>query len=207
MVLCAGYVGTWTATPPMTKSSLTAHWLLPSPSGAEAGELQAGTPCAGMNVRGPAQRALRTSRRSIGAPVSADLWPLAQEAPLLPAMPTWHLRASSRAVFWMSAWAVGPMTYYARLWLPMPLPARLLALSSRTGGHRPAVVSAGVNRALGGAGPVSVELVWFHSSPSGSFCFFLFVFVTWCFFCTFLWLSLRLYCSFSLLSLDVCFSL
>lgn len=102
-----------------------------------------------------------------GAPASVDPWPLAPEAPSLPAMPTWPLIASSRAAFWMSAWAVGPRTYFARLWLPMPLPARLLGLSSRTGGRRPAAVSVGgQSRSWGqgsclfGAGLVSLQSFW-----------------------------------------------
>ena len=162
----------------MTKPSLMAPWLPQYPSGAAAGEPQAGTHCAGMNVRGPAQHVLRTDWKSTRALGSVDPWLPAQEAPLLPAMPKWHLIASSRAAFWMSAWAVGPTTYFARLWRPMLLPARLLALSSRTGGHRLAVVSVGVNRAgVGGGGPVSAGLVWFHSSSSGPFCFFLCLFV------------------------------
>lgn len=205
MAQCVVSAGTWTEAPATTKLSLTAHWLPRYPSGEAAGEPRAGTHCAGMNVRGPAQHALRTSWRCTRALASVDPWPLAWEAPLPPAMPMWHLIASSRAAFWTSAWAMGPMTYFARLWLPMLLHVRPLALSSRTGGRKLAVVSVGRKEGLCGKDLVSVGLVWFHPSVSGSFCFFLSVCLC---FCLLVFSSVSPYdCLFLIISFLVCESL
>ena len=157
MMQCVGSVETWTKTPKMTKSSLTAQRHPQYPPGVAAGRFQGGTLFAGMNVRVPVQCAQRTNWRSMRVLATVDLWLLVQGAPLPAAMPMCLLRTSSRAACWMSAWAVKSKTYYASHWLPMLLPARLLASKSRTGGLRLTVVSGG-DQSKGWAG--STPTLW-----------------------------------------------
>lgn len=143
MMQCAGSVETWTKTPKMTESSLTAQWHPQYPPGVAAGKFQGGTLFVGMNVRGPVPCAQRTEWRSMGVLASVDLCTPTQWVPLPAAMPMYLPKTFSRAVCWTSAWVVKSKTYCARHWLPTLPPVKLLASKSRTGGLRPVVVSGG----------------------------------------------------------------
>lgn len=163
----------------MTKSSLMAQWHPQYLPGVAAGKFQGGTLFVGMNVKGPVPHAQRTEWRSMRVLASVDLWLLVQGVLSPAAMPMCLLKASLRAVCWTSAWVVKSKTYYARHWLTMLLPVKLLASKSRTGGLRPVVVSGGEQDKAWARDTGSAGLGWLHSHPLQSFSWFLFMPVSW----------------------------